>query len=229
MKDMPSDDSSDLHPIYVLPPPNFQPIVYPTSRSDGVQPGVQLDGQEGILLKRQIPYDYPHGVSSWIFGGLNGIQRGSYWEQLSSDLALHNPVKEQPKRVVVYLKRTTEAKGRPKWMSFPTFEAHSLIKDKEPTNAINNIINKNKPNKNSKDKVLKTKLPVGLSSFFLGGMRGVSGRHWQMPSTMVSSVEFMPNESTVVDKHKKKIEYKPAVHFDDHNDFYNYNIIKVDK
>src|SRR5699024_10122680 len=44
----------------------------------------------------------------------------------------------------------------------------------------------------------KTKLPVGLSSFFLGGVRGVSGRHWEMPKDLVEKLEFMPNMSPIV-------------------------------
>jgi len=111
MTDSQSDESSDLHPIYVLPPPNFQPIVYPNSRADGVQPGAKVTGKKELTLKllppRSYPYQYPHGISSWLFGGMSAIKRGSFWEQLSSDLALHNPVKaHEPKRVVVYVKRT---------------------------------------------------------------------------------------------------------------------------
>jgi len=221
MKDTPSDESSDLHPIYVLPPPNFQPIVYPNSRADGVQPGAQVIGNKELTLKlspRPYPYEYPHGFSSWLFGGMSGLQRGGYWEQLSSDLALHNPVKPyDPNRVVVYVKRT-EPIGQPNWMSFPTIEAHSLVAS-ETTN--NQNINKNN------NKVIKSKLPVGLSSFFLGGMRGLSGRHWQMPPSLVSQVEFMPNDGKQLsDKDKKKTEYKPAIQFDDESDLYN--VIKHD-
>jgi len=219
MNDNPSDEPSDLHPIYVLPPPNFQPIVYPTSRADGVQPGSQVIGNQELTLKlspRQYPYQYPHGFSSWIFGGLSGIQRGSFWEQLSSDLALHNPVKaHEPNRVVVYVKGTQPI-GQPNWMSFPTIEAHSVPED-QVTNHKNNQDNR----------VVKTKLPVGLTSFFLGGMRGISGRHWQMPPALVSQVEFMPNDGKqMTDSEKKKTEYKPAIQFDDESDLYN--IIKHD-
>ena len=39
----------------------------------------------------------------------------------------------------------------------------------------------------------KTKLPVGLSSFILGGTRGVSGRHWHLPTNIQKQLEFMPN------------------------------------
>jgi hypothetical protein len=220
MTDSQSDESSDLHPIYVLPPPNFQPIVYPNSRVDGVLPGAKVTGNKELTLKllppRTFPYQYPHGFSSWLFGGMSALQRGSFWEQLSSDLALHNPVKaHEPNRVVVYVKRTQPI-GQPNWTQFPTIEAHSVLEN-EATNH----------NNNNNNKVIKSKLPVGLTSFFLGGMRGISGRHWQMPPTLVSQVEFMPNDGKqMTDKDKKKTEYKPAVHFDDESDLYN--VIKLD-
>jgi len=212
-------DESELHPIYVLPPPNFQPVIFPTSKSDGIQSGAKLIGNKELTLTlppRSYPYVYPHGVSSWVFGGVSGLQRGSYWEQLSSDLALQTPVKvNQPNRIIVYLKRTLPAgqtSGQTQWSQIPTYEAHSVI---DPQ---------------SDNKVIKTKLPVGLTSFFLGGMRGVSGRHWQMPSTLVEQVEFMPKHANsgkpLTDNEKKKIEYKPAVQFDDETDLYN--VIKLD-
>ena len=220
-EDIPSDESSDLHPIYVLPPPNFQPIVYQTSRSESGPPsGPKGLSQGGYVLKRHIPSDYPQGVSSWIFGGLSGVQKGNPWEQLSPELG-NNVIKAQPsKPVVIYMKKMPESKEQQKWSSIPMFEAQSGVRD--DTNTITTIISKNKKTKPNDNKVMKTKLPVGLTSFFLGGMRGISGRHWQMPSTLVSQVEFMPNDNVVVEKEKSK---PGVVQFDDENDFYNYNII----
>lgn len=49
--------------------------------------------------------------------------------------------------------------------------------------------------KNDNKDNYKTKLPVGMSSFFLGGSRGVSGRHWNMPTLLVNRLEFMPNNN----------------------------------
>lgn len=228
-EDATGDATSDLHPIYVLPPPNFQPIVYPIARSDPALLGAKALSPKGYHLNGKIPYDQPKGVSSWIFGGLTGVKRGNYWEHLSSDLALSTPVKAfEPKPVVVYLKRTIEPKGQSsKWPTFPVFEAHSLVKS--PTNG-----NKGKAkskgqstNKNTNNKGLRTKQAVGMTSFFLGGMRGVSGRHWQMPASLVSRVEFMPNDNLVITSHKKT-NAKPGVEANDNNDndFYNYNVIK---
>lgn len=57
--------------------------------------------------------------------------------------------------------------------------------------------------KNDNKENYKTKLPVGMSSFFLGGSRGVSGRHWHMPTTLVNRLEFMPNNNPL------KNEYFP--------------------
>ena len=224
--DGPSDESSDLHPIYVLPPPNFQPIVYPSSRADSGLSASKVSPPGGWLLKPQLNYEIPKGLSPWIFGGLSTTQKTNYWDQLGKELAHHTPIREQqPQQVVIYLKRT-DPKGHKSWPSIPIYEAHSVLK--EQTNAINTIVNKNK-NKtkitNNNNKGMKTKLPVGMTSFFLGGMRGISGRHWQMPATMVSQLEFMPNDNTVsTDK-----RYKPGVQFDDDNDFYNYNVIRDHK
>jgi len=35
---------------------------------------------------------------------------------------------------------------------------------------------------------IKTQLPVGLSSWFLGGIRDLDGRHWQMPADLVAKL-----------------------------------------
>ncbi|KPM06483.1 hypothetical protein QR98_0049600 [Sarcoptes scabiei] len=51
----------------------------------------------------------------------------------------------------------------------------------------------NQPNRSRFRQPYRTKLPVGLTSFFLGGTRGVSGRHWGMPANLVKRLEFMPN------------------------------------
>lgn len=48
----------------------------------------------------------------------------------------------------------------------------------------------------------KTKLPVGLTSFLLGGIRGVNGRHWEMPADLVKQLEFMPNISPITAEEK---------------------------
>lgn len=48
----------------------------------------------------------------------------------------------------------------------------------------------------------KTKLPVGLGSFLLGGIRGVNGRHWGMPAEVVKQLEFMPNASPITAEEK---------------------------
>ena len=167
-----------------------------------------------------------------MFGGLTGIKRGSYWEQLASDQALNAPVNaHQPKPVVIYLKRTNEPKDQSKWPSFPIFEAHSVVKSPTTANANKSKAkSKNSSNKKTINKGLRTKQAVGMTSFFLGGMRGVSGRHWEMPATLVSQVEFMPNEKVVITSNKKK-NTKPGVQFDDDNDndLYNYNVIKDHK
>lgn len=215
MKDDQSDES-DLYPIYVLPPPNFQPVIYPTSRLDGVRPG-NLRAFETIKKPitlapppRPYPYPYPHGFSSWVLGGIRPLQRGSYWEQLSSDIALHNPAQHN---VVVYVKGTLPV-GYASWL-FSGIKTDGKWQNEVSPNSV-------KPN-------IKTKLPVGLSSWFLGGMRDLSGRHWKMPNSLVNQVEFMPsNGKPISEDEKKKNEYKPiVVKFDDEQDVYN--VIKHEK
>lgn len=200
------NDESDLYPIYVLPPPNFQPVIYPNSRLDGV--GV-LDKNKKIFVSpmpRPYPYPYPHGFSSWILGGIRSLQRGSYWEQLASDLALQPPV-YHPNHYVVYLKGTVP-------VGLTTYIFGGVKNDGKWQNEVSPPINSINTN-------IKTKLPVGLSSWFLGGMRDLSGRHWKLPDSLVQQVEFVPsNDKKLSDDDKKKNKYNPVeVKFDDDLDY----------
>lgn len=49
---------------------------------------------------------------------------------------------------------------------------------------------------------IKTKLPVGLTSWFLGGVRDLTGKHWQMQDISVDNVAVVPLEDKTEDRRK---------------------------
>lgn len=90
-----NEESSDLHPVYVKPPQNFQAVFYPNRLIDGVNvQNSKLANQATIRplttdKKQEIPYLYPNGISSWILGGDRLFQRGAYWSDLANDESLY--------------------------------------------------------------------------------------------------------------------------------------------
>ena len=80
---------SDVHPVYVKPPVDFKPVVYPNRRLDGIRSGQRFSNQVTLVAPiGPYPYPFPRGISSWTFGGASAFNRGSYWESLGSDEAL---------------------------------------------------------------------------------------------------------------------------------------------
>jgi len=49
---------------------------------------------------------------------------------------------------------------------------------------------------------IKTKLPVGLTSWFLGGVRDLNGKHWQMQDISVDNVAVVPLEDKTEERRK---------------------------
>lgn len=92
--------SSELHPVYMKPPVDFKPVLYASRRMDGQQlpakpdnvasetPTVASPVRHPSHTAQRLPYPYPNGLSSWMLGGLRGVQRGGYWERLGSDQSL---------------------------------------------------------------------------------------------------------------------------------------------
>ena len=80
---------SDVHPIYVKPPSDFKPVVYPNRRLDGVRATEKFSNNIPLIFaSSSLPYDIPRGLSSWSLGGPKALTRGNYWESLASDEAL---------------------------------------------------------------------------------------------------------------------------------------------
>lgn len=76
--------------MYVKPPVDFKPVVYPNRRLDGIRATDQLANQVTLLTPlAPYPFTFPRGVSSWSFGGPAAVNRGSYWESLGTDEALN--------------------------------------------------------------------------------------------------------------------------------------------
>lgn len=82
---------SDVHPVYVKPPSDFKPVVYPNRRFDGIRSTDKGSSFLPTFLAPPPPYPYPYprGLSAWPLGGSRAVQRGSYWESLASDEALN--------------------------------------------------------------------------------------------------------------------------------------------
>lgn len=56
----------------------------------------------------------------------------------------------------------------------------------QSSSSLNPLNTKQAPGSASKRRRIKTQLPVGLSSWFLGGIRDLDGRHWQLPAEVIS-------------------------------------------
>ena len=84
---------SDLHPVYVKPPKEFQPIFYPNREIDGVKLTNRNDEATIKPLvtdkNQELPNRYPNGLSSWILGGYRFGNRGAFWESLLADESLY--------------------------------------------------------------------------------------------------------------------------------------------
>jgi len=84
---------SDLHPVYVRPPKEFQPIFYPNREIDGSK--LVINRNDAIVQplvtdkNQEIPYKYPNGISSWMLGGFRYGIKGGYWENLLKDESLY--------------------------------------------------------------------------------------------------------------------------------------------
>lgn len=228
---------SDVHPIYVKPPTDFRPVIYPNRRLDGVRPTDKLANQ--VLLPSPpspFPYGYPRGLSSWTLGGPKAVSRGNYWESLSSDEALNL----QPEANTIHPSTSVATgaanfNGRAKLspsqrpMSMPSFLpwfmvpsasnlysyemqypapassitimplAHPRLttdarRGKPASSSASNKKEKKvvpvvkEKNKSETGEGIRTKLPVGLTSWMLGGVRDLNGKHWKMPDLFVDNV-----------------------------------------
>lgn len=319
---------SDVHPVYVKPPVDFKPVVYPNRRLDGIRATDQLANQVTLLTPlAPYPFTFPRGVSSWSFGGPSAFNRGSYWESLATDEALHLPsgsnkksLKHKKKTLLASPSKLNSAfvplviypgasntgnsaasvyqlpssyqiqyHHSPSYSLWPESTVHfstaasssssgSSSKSKKASTAPNRLSHSgsrrvNSPASNLKPltsqtvkspsysssssspssssssslDTQKTKLPVGLTSWFLGGVRDLNGKHWKLPELTVNGVDVVPLntpaageatpdlmmtsdgeyekvEPSVVDSTsltETEKEAQPSVTFDDDSDFVN--------
>ncbi|KAH9511896.1 hypothetical protein DERF_010320 [Dermatophagoides farinae] len=238
--------SSETYPVYVLPPKDFQPIIYqqPSSLASFFTPLPLIYQQQQPNKFDQIPEEV------WYDFSLNN----------EKDLKLNTMKSNQIDRIEQFDKNkiTLIPVDGADFDNLPLMEASATTSVKQVNNANdtnivvakNNInidkidkssyptvdeainpyssrsddgdddddvaentatsINRGKSRKTTSSTLLtnknsfnhhqnnqrwqyKTKLPVGLSSFILGGTRGVSGRHWHLPTNIQKQLEFMPN------------------------------------
>lgn len=261
---------SDVHPIYVKPPTNFKPVVYPNRRLDGVRATDKFSNNIPLIFaSSSLPYDIPRGLSSWSLGGPKALTRGNYWESLGSDEALrlngdssskvnarlsHRPympwlifpsstspsssqvsssnsyslpggliryqiqyepsvsssvkeelpIKKNKKKASTASSKRVSTSSSRQSSSPSTSESRrvnsvpKLIKvAKSSPKAV--TVKKISTASSSSSEGIRTKLPVGLTSWFLGGVRDLSGKHWKMPDLSVDNVAVVPlnpNSST---------------------------------
>lgn len=234
---------SDFHPIYVKPPTDFRPIVYPNRRLDGLQATNKFANQ--LTLQPPMPpfpYGYPRGLSSWTFGGPKAVTRGNYWESLSSDEALNlqpegntiHPTTSHATSASKFNSNVKPSSQRPlpmpslmPWFLVPSTSSlfSYEIQYPSPSNSIaimplsHSSPRKAKPTSSSKkDKKplspaamaksksegIRTKLPVGLSSWMLGGVRDLTGKHWKMPDMFVDNVSVIEMDNSSANGNKSK-------------------------
>ena len=240
---------SDVHPVYVKPPTDFKPVVYPNRQMDGVRVTDRLSNQIP-LMPPSAPYPYviPRGLSSWSLGGANAVSRGHYWESLASDEALNlQPAANTIIPSAYYVRGSNSLSGvRRKiisnhhpgalpsllpWLMVPstaslysyetqypaasTFSILPLLKSEISPSSLPEVPDtKDKevnPGKGSEvvleedyrdakvrnsSEGLRTKLPVGLTSWLFGGMRDLTGKHWKMPDLTVENVDVVPLDNS---------------------------------
>lgn len=185
---------SENYPVYVLPPKNFQPIIYHQQNSVGsyMPHEVYQQGVPKVKSTEEMWYE-AEGASN-----------------VKSPKTKENKIDIEPLRKKVVLVQITDpSAGYPE---LPIYEA--VIREVKPTgerkemqtkvdtrNPYNTVPTQTQST-SERDRRLKTKLPVGLTSFFLGGVRGINGRHWNMPADITSQLEFMPNGSPLSPENK---------------------------
>ena len=172
---------SDLHPVYVKPPKEFQPLIYPNRAVDAAE-ALRSDSQATVRPlvtdeKQERPYKYPNGLSSWILGGSRPIQRTGFWESLTSDESLHGYRTPAGSKVELELndnsleradvesRPTRHAAGRSLLNEQDNLEFISLSEpksrsDDEKLSKKAYLINKLKPGALSKSVLLKRKLSL---------------------------------------------------------------------
>ncbi|XP_074596063.1 uncharacterized protein LOC141851246 [Brevipalpus obovatus] len=186
---------SDLQPVFVKPPTNFQPILYPNRAMDGVHPGSSIPASvtifppKAFLLEKPYltkPYAYPYGLSSWILGGVRAIERTGYWESLGSDDALNMPPTIRTAKPLVQ-----------KWVNLMPRGFKIQEKDK------------------SEDEIAASLAyqpplppPVSLGPWLFGGIKEVTLPTWKLPPVHVERIEFVPFEH---EKHRRQESYEDSV------------------
>ena len=208
---------SEQYPVYVLPPKNFQPIIYHHPQQQQQQAYHPSQGVTKTAEELWYESNDNAGKVKYGNGGKHGTTEGNSLESSS------RPSPSNEFRKIYLVPVTADQVGGQN--SFPVYEAVirevATAVDAKPvpvTNAFNSQIERlphpqqqqqqqlsnDQPEKVGVDqrRPLKTKLPVGLTSFFLGGVRGVSGRHWAMPPALVKDLEFMPNGSPMSPENK---------------------------
>ena len=245
---------SDVHPIYVKPPIDFRPVLYPNRRLDGVRATSQLTNQ--VILPSPsppFPFPYPHGVSSWTLGGPKAVSRGNYWESLSSDEALNlqpeaNTIHPSTSLATGAANFNGKAKLNPSqrpmpmpsylpWfmvpaasslysyeMQYPAHPSSSITimplghprlssdsRRAKPASGSSSSKKEKKPIPATKEKSksessegIRTKLPVGLSSWMLGGVRDLTGKHWKMPDLFVDNVAVVEMDNSTSESKNKE-------------------------
>ncbi|KAH7644758.1 hypothetical protein HUG17_0296 [Dermatophagoides farinae] len=240
--------SSETYPVYVLPPKDFQPIIYqqPSSLASFFTPLPLIYQQQQQPNKfDQIPEEvwYDFSLNNEKDLKLNTMMKSNQIDRIEQfdknkitlipvDGADFDNLPLMEASATTSVKQVNNANDTNIVVAKNNINIDKIDKSSYPTvdEAINpyssrsddgdddddvaentaTSINRGKSRKTTSSTLLtnknsfnhhqnnqrwqyKTKLPVGLSSFILGGTRGVSGRHWHLPTNIQKQLEFMPN------------------------------------
>ncbi|KAJ6215780.1 hypothetical protein RDWZM_010280 [Blomia tropicalis] len=175
---------SQQYPVYVLPPKNFQPIIYQHPQTNYLyssSPSPAIKSSEEMWYQMDNIDDSFHVKIPLTSTTTTTTSTSAYGSSSSSSL---------PKTKIFDQVGINRSKGS------KVIVDHELNGRIHGTNPYNTKIESSQPQPTMEQQSngqYKTKLPVGLSSFLFGGVRGISARHWTLDPQLIRHLEFMPN------------------------------------
>ncbi|KAI2802293.1 hypothetical protein BLOT_010486 [Blomia tropicalis] len=213
---------SQQYPVYVLPPKNFQPIIYQHPQTNYLyssSPSPAIKSSEEMWYQMDNIDDSFH-VKIPLTSTTTTTTSTSGKSEINNNI-INNNERRKPNIIYVPINDRSEPITIPILEAYGSSSSSSLPKTKifdqvginrskgskvivdhelngriHGTNPYNTKIESSQPQPTMEQQSngqYKTKLPVGLSSFLFGGVRGISARHWTLDPQLIRHLEFMPN------------------------------------